>query len=96
MVPCPSIAKDGRKGEALLYNRDDGPITSMAGHIVTVELWCIEPRRLASVEKEGIVAAKAFAENPGEFIEAHPAFGDHEVHIGRARHADSIPWFTIG
>ena len=68
----------------------------MAGRVIAAESRRIEPRRHAPVEKERIPAAEAVAEKTGKLVKAHPLFGDDEMHFGRARHADSVPHFTIG
>jgi hypothetical protein len=81
---------------ALLHHCDDRPIASMAGRIIAAEFRRIEPRRHASVEKEGIPAAEAVAEKTGKLVKAHPVFGDDEMHLGRTRYADSVPHFAIG
>src|SRR4029453_10074981 len=81
---------------ALIHYCDDRPIAAMAGRIIAAEIRRIETRRHASVEKEGIPAAEAVAEKTGKLVKVHPAFGDDEMHLGRARHADSVPPFTIG
>lgn len=59
----------------------------MAGRVVAAELRRVEPRCLASVEKKGIAAAEAAAENPGKFVEVDPSFGDDEMDLGGARNA---------
>ena len=81
---------------ALVHHCDNRTIAAMAGRIVAAELRRIEPRCLASVEKKGIAAAEAVAEKTGKLVKAHPLFGDDEMHLGRARHADSVAHFTIG
>src|SRR5512139_266951 len=81
---------------ALVHHCDDRPIAAMAWRIIAAELGRIEPRRHASVEKEGIPAAEAVAEKKGEVVKAHPVFGDDEMHLGRARQADPVPHFVIG
>ena len=68
----------------------------MAGGVIAAELRRIEPGRHTSVEKEGIPAAEAVAEIAGKFVKVHPVFGDDEMHLGRARHADTVPHFAIG
>jgi hypothetical protein len=68
----------------------------MAGRIITAKLRRKEPRRHASIEKEGVPAAEGVAEKTGKVVKANPVFGDNEMHLGRARHADSVPHFAIG
>jgi len=80
---------------ALVHHCDDRSIAPMAGGIIAAELRRIEPRRRASVEKEGIPTTEAVAEKTGKLIKAHPVFGDDEMHLGWARHADSVPHFAI-
>ena len=80
---------------ALLHHCDNWPIASMAGRVVAAELRRIEPRCLASVEKEGIPAAEAVAEKPGKFVEVDPSFGDDEMDLGGARNADPVPRLAI-
>ena len=67
----------------------------MAGRVVAAELRRIEPRCLASVEKKGIAAAEAVAENPGKFVEVDLSFGDDEMDLGGARNADPVPRLAI-
>jgi hypothetical protein len=66
---------------ALVHHCDDRPIAAMAGRIIAAELGRIEPRRHASVEKEGIPAAEAVAEKTGEVVKVHHVFGDDEMHL---------------
>jgi hypothetical protein len=80
----------------LLDHRDDGPIAAMGRPIISAERRRIEPRRLASVEKEGITAAEAIAEETGKLIKAHPSFGDDEMHFGWAGYADPVARLAIG
>jgi len=73
----------------------------MAGRVVAAELRRVEPRCLASVEKKGIAAAEAVAENPGKFVEVDPSFGDDEMDLGGARNALRSTeihkvWFSSG
>ena len=85
-----------RERRFLLHHRDDGPIATMAGRVVAAELRRIEPRRLASVEKEGVAAAEAVAEKMGKLVKVHPSVGDDEMDLGRARYADAVPRLSIG
>src|SRR5262245_3486772 len=80
----------------LVHHRDDRPIAAMAGRVIAAEPRRIEPGRHASVEKEGIPAAEAAAEKTGKLVKAHPTLGNDKMHLGRARHADSIPHLAIG
>ena len=81
---------------ALLHHCDDRPVAAMAGRIIAAELRRIKPRRHASVEKQGVPAAEAVAEKPGKLVKAHPVFGDNEMHLGRAPHADAVSRLAIG
>jgi hypothetical protein len=80
----------------LFHHRDDGPIATMARRVVAAELRRIKSRRRASVEKEGVAAAEAIAEETGEVVKVDPSFGDDEMHLTGTRHADPVPRLAIG
>ena len=81
---------------ALVHHCDDRPIAAMAGRIIAAELRRIKPRRHASVEKEGIPAAKAVAEKTGKLVKVHPSVGDDEMDLRWARYANAVPRLSIG
>ncbi len=53
----------------------------MARRIVAAELRRIEPRRRASVEKEGVAAAEAIAKKASKIVKVHPYLGDDEIYL---------------